>query len=74
MIWMDKVSAVVMMTKLHEASKTKCDMYFPMDMMSRIHAGPFSITLTSVVSRSGYTIRDFEIRMEGERRNVTHYW
>lgn len=74
MVWMDKVSAIVMMTKLNEASKTKCDMYFPMDLMSKIHTGSFSITLISVVTRCGYIIRDFELRMNGERRNITHYW
>ncbi|XP_044017951.1 tyrosine-protein phosphatase non-receptor type 7-like isoform X3 [Aphidius gifuensis] len=74
MVWMDKVSAIVMMTKLNEASKTKCDMYFPMDLMSKIQAGSFSITLISCVTRCGYIIRDFELRMNGERRNITHYW
>ncbi|XP_031827389.1 tyrosine-protein phosphatase non-receptor type 5 isoform X2 [Nomia melanderi] len=74
MIWSEKVPAVVMMTKLHEAAKTKCEAYFPLDKNSRIQAGPFTIIVNSVDTRNGYTVRDLELRFEGERRHVQHYW
>ncbi|XP_044580055.1 tyrosine-protein phosphatase non-receptor type 7-like isoform X1 [Cotesia glomerata] len=74
MVWMDKVSGVVMMTRLFEAAKAKCDVYFPLENNSRIQAGPFTITVTSITNRDGYMIRDIELRHENERRNVTHYW
>ncbi|XP_063974883.1 tyrosine-protein phosphatase non-receptor type 7-like isoform X1 [Diachasmimorpha longicaudata] len=74
MIWMDRVQAIVMMTRLYEASKTKCDVYFPLEISSRVQSGPFTIILNSIISRGGFTIRDLEIRHEGDRRQVTHYW
>ncbi|XP_033325043.1 tyrosine-protein phosphatase non-receptor type 5 isoform X1 [Megalopta genalis] len=74
MIWAEKAPAVVMMTKLHEAAKTKCEAYFPLDVNSRITAGPYTIIVTSIDARDGYTIRDLELRFEGERRHVQHYW
>ncbi|XP_076642669.1 tyrosine-protein phosphatase non-receptor type 7 isoform X2 [Halictus rubicundus] len=74
MIWAEKVPAVVMMTKLHEAAKTKCEPYFPLDKNSCMSAGPFTILATSIDTRDGYTVRDLEVRFEGERRHVQHYW
>ncbi|XP_076163419.1 tyrosine-protein phosphatase non-receptor type 7 [Ptiloglossa arizonensis] len=74
MVWAEKVPAVVMMTKLHEAAKTKCEAYFPLDNNSRIQTGPFTIIVTSLDTRDGYAIRDLELRYEGERRHVQHYW
>ncbi|CAK9816094.1 Receptor-type tyrosine-protein phosphatase R [Anthophora quadrimaculata] len=74
MVWADKVPAVVMMTKLHEAAKTKCEAYFPLDKNNRIQAGSFTIIVNSIDTRDGYTIRDLELRYEGERRHVQHYW
>ncbi|XP_015586539.1 tyrosine-protein phosphatase non-receptor type 5 isoform X3 [Cephus cinctus] len=74
MVWAERVPAIVMMTRLHEAAKTKCDAYFPLDINSRIQAGPFTVIVTSMENKDGYTIRDLELRFEGERRNVQHYW
>ncbi|XP_034191139.1 tyrosine-protein phosphatase non-receptor type 7 isoform X1 [Osmia lignaria lignaria] len=74
MVWADKVSVVVMITKLHEAAKTKCEAYFPQDKNGRVQAGNFTIIANSIDTRDGYTIRDLELRCEGERRHVQHYW
>ncbi|XP_043289982.1 tyrosine-protein phosphatase non-receptor type 5-like isoform X2 [Venturia canescens] len=74
MVWMDKATAIVMITKLFEASKTKCDVYFPLEVNSRIQAGAFTVILNSIDSRDGYTVRDLELRHEEDRRTITHYW
>ncbi|XP_014476085.1 PREDICTED: tyrosine-protein phosphatase non-receptor type 5-like isoform X1 [Dinoponera quadriceps] len=74
MIWADKVPAIVMITRLHEASKAKCDAYFPFDVNGRIHAGPFTVIVNYIDTRDGYTVRTMEIRHEGERRHLQHYW
>ncbi|XP_012221122.1 tyrosine-protein phosphatase non-receptor type 7-like isoform X1 [Linepithema humile] len=74
MIWAERVPVVVMITRLHEASKTKCDAYFPFDMNSRIQAGPFTVIVNYVDTRDGYTVRTMEIRHEEERRHLQHYW
>ncbi|XP_033223987.1 tyrosine-protein phosphatase non-receptor type 5-like isoform X2 [Belonocnema kinseyi] len=74
MIWAERVPTIVMMTRLQEATKTKCDVYFPVDENTRINAGPIEIMVLSVINRDGYTVRDLEIRHNGERRRVQHYW
>lgn len=74
MIWAEKVPAVVMITRLHEASKAKCDAYFPFDENSRIQAGAFTVIVNYIDMRDGYTVRTMEIRHEGERRHLQHYW
>ncbi|XP_019696095.1 tyrosine-protein phosphatase non-receptor type 7 isoform X2 [Harpegnathos saltator] len=74
MIWAEKVPAVVMITRLHEASKAKCDAYFPFEVNSRIQAGPFTVIVSYIDTRDGYTVRTIEIRHEGEKRHLQHYW
>lgn len=74
MIWSEKVPVIVMMTRLHEATKTKCDAYFPLDKNGRIQAGTFTVIVNSVEVKNGFTIREMEVRHENERRNVQHYW
>ncbi|CAD1476458.1 unnamed protein product [Heterotrigona itama] len=74
MIWAENVPAVVMITKLREATKTKCEAYFPLDKNSRIQAGSFAIIVNSIDAKEGYTIRDLELRYEGDKRHVQHYW
>ncbi|XP_066593724.1 tyrosine-protein phosphatase non-receptor type 5-like isoform X2 [Prorops nasuta] len=74
MVWAERVPAVVMITRLHEATKTKCDAYFPLDKNSRIQAGSFTVIVNTIDYRDGYSVRDLELRYEGERRNIQHYW
>ncbi|XP_011870959.1 PREDICTED: tyrosine-protein phosphatase non-receptor type 7-like isoform X2 [Vollenhovia emeryi] len=74
MVWVENVSAIVMITRLYETSKPKCEAYFPFDVNNRIQAGPFTIIVNYTDTRNGYTVRTMEIRNEGERRNLQHYW
>ncbi|XP_023288561.1 tyrosine-protein phosphatase non-receptor type 5 [Orussus abietinus] len=74
MVWAERATVVVMMTRLHEAAKTKCDAYFPLEKNTRVQAGAFTVIVNSVDVKDGYTVRDLEIRLEGERRIVQHYW
>ncbi|XP_011343564.1 tyrosine-protein phosphatase non-receptor type 5 isoform X3 [Ooceraea biroi] len=74
MIWAERVPVVVMITRLHEASKAKCEAYFPFDVNSRIQAGSFTVIVNCIDTRDGYVIRTMEIRHEGERRYLQHYW
>ena len=74
MIWAENVHAVVMITKLREATKTKCEAYFPLDKNSRMQAGSFTIIVNSIDAKEGYTVRDLELRHEGNKRHVQHYW
>ncbi|XP_029177631.1 tyrosine-protein phosphatase non-receptor type 5-like [Nylanderia fulva] len=74
MIWAEKVPVIVMITRLHEASKPKCDAYFPFDVNNRIQAGSFTIIVSCIDMKDGYAIRTLEIKHEGERRHLRHYW
>ncbi|XP_048516035.1 tyrosine-protein phosphatase non-receptor type 5-like isoform X2 [Athalia rosae] len=74
MVWAERVSTIVMMTRLHEATKTKCELYFPLEKGGRLHSGSHTIVVNSVESKDGYTIRELELGFEGERRHVQHYW
>jgi len=74
MIWAEKVPAIVMITRLYEASKPKCEAYFPFDANNRIQVGSFTIIVNYIDTRNGYTVRTMEIRHEGERRHLQHYW
>ncbi|XP_018397999.1 PREDICTED: LOW QUALITY PROTEIN: tyrosine-protein phosphatase non-receptor type 5-like [Cyphomyrmex costatus] len=74
MIWTEKVPAIVMITRLYEASKPKCEAYFPFDVNNRLQAGSFTVIVNYIDTRNGYTVRTMEIRHEGERRHLQHYW
>lgn len=74
MAWAERTPVIVMMTKLHEEDKTKCEAYFPLEINSRIQSGPFLIINNSMDHRGGYIVRDLEIRHEKERRIIQHYW
>ncbi|XP_025073224.1 tyrosine-protein phosphatase non-receptor type 7-like isoform X5 [Pogonomyrmex barbatus] len=74
MVWTEKVPVIVMITRLNEASKPKCETYFPFDVNSRVQAGSFTIIVNYIDARNGYIVRTMEIRHEGERRHLQHYW
>jgi len=74
MIWAEKVPAIVMITRLYEVSKPKCEAYFPFDVNNRFQAGSFTIIVNYIDTRNGYTVRTMEIRHEGEKRHLQHYW
>ncbi|KAJ8668173.1 hypothetical protein QAD02_009836 [Eretmocerus hayati] len=74
MAWAERSSAIVMMTRLFEAACTKCEPYFPLEINSRVQAGPFTVVLNSMDTRGGYTVRDLEIRLGNDKRTIQHYW
>ncbi|XP_046742171.1 tyrosine-protein phosphatase non-receptor type 7-like isoform X3 [Diprion similis] len=74
MVWSERVSTIVMMTRLYEATKTKCDPYFPLEKNGRMQAGTYTVVVNSVESKDGYMVRELELGYEGERRHVQHYW
>ncbi|XP_032454603.1 tyrosine-protein phosphatase non-receptor type 5 isoform X2 [Nasonia vitripennis] len=74
MAWAERTPVIIMITRLHEAAKTKCEAYFPLELNSRIQAGPFTVILNSMDTRGGYSVRDLEVRYENERRIIQHYW
>ncbi|XP_058800822.1 tyrosine-protein phosphatase non-receptor type 5-like [Phymastichus coffea] len=74
MAWAERAPVIVMITRLHEEAKTKCEAYFPLELNSRLQIGPFTIIVNAMDTRGGYTVRDLEMRFQNERRVIQHYW
>lgn len=70
MCWELRTATIVMMTKLEERTRIKCDQYWPSRGTETY--GMITVTLTDVQELATYCIRTFHINMGGscERREV----
>ncbi|XP_064213191.1 tyrosine-protein phosphatase Lar isoform X5 [Tribolium castaneum] len=71
MCWELKTATIVMMTKLEERTRIKCDQYWPTRGSETY--GNMNITITDVQELATYCIRTFQITKQGglnERREV----
>lgn len=59
MIWEQMSSVIVMLTKLEERGRRKCDQYWPERGMKNY--GPIQVTLKETLNMSHYTLRKFII-------------
>lgn len=73
MVWEQRVASVVMMTKLEERNRIKCDQYWP-NRGSEVY-GIMHVTLLDVVELATYTIRTFQISRNGvtEKREMRQF-
>eukprot|EP00918_Siedleckia_nematoides_P000141 GHVU01000288.1.p1 GENE.GHVU01000288.1~~GHVU01000288.1.p1 ORF type:complete len:284 (+),score=34.97 GHVU01000288.1:1057-1908(+) len=71
MVWHEQVPAIVMITKLKEKNKIKCESYLP-----EVHGkyGDIDVYLNSIEEKDGFTIRNITINYFGEKQDVTHFW
>ena len=60
MIWEQNTSSIVMMTKLEERSRLKCDQYWP-SKGSEVYGNTMQVTLVDFTELSTYSIRTFVI-------------
>ncbi|CAF1114162.1 unnamed protein product, partial [Didymodactylos carnosus] len=72
MIWQENVPVIVMITKLFEKNKSKCERYLPDDRA--ITYGPFHIKVLSVSYKTDFEIRRLCIEFENQTREVEHLW
>ncbi|CAF1424981.1 unnamed protein product [Adineta steineri] len=72
MIWQEHVPVIVMITRLFEKNKSKCERYIP-DSHSNQY-GPFHVEIKSTIYRNDYEIRRLIITFENEQREIDHYW
>ncbi|CAF1226377.1 unnamed protein product [Adineta ricciae] len=72
MIWETNSACIVMMTKLEERNRLKCDQYWP-SRGTEVY-GSIQVTLTDFIELSSYSIRTFTIAWTGhpEKREVRH--
>ncbi|XP_045464788.1 tyrosine-protein phosphatase Lar isoform X5 [Harmonia axyridis] len=70
MCWELKTATIVMMTKLEERTRIKCDQYWPSKGTETY--GSMSCTITDVQELATYCIRTFQIHKKGysERREI----
>ncbi|XP_055941285.1 receptor-type tyrosine-protein phosphatase R-like isoform X2 [Argiope bruennichi] len=71
MVWKEKSPLIVMITKLKEKMKVKCEPYIPdyQDCYEDIE-----VTVISVIPREGYTVRELLLRRGNETHTVHHFW
>lgn len=71
MCWEQRSSLIVMMTKLEERTRIKCDQYWP--SRGTESYGPMHVTLISVEEISVYCIRTFTLQRTGylDKREIT---
>ncbi|CAF4950143.1 unnamed protein product, partial [Rotaria sp. Silwood1] len=68
MIWQEHVPVIVMITRLFEKNKAKCERYIP-DSQA-IQYGPFQVQIKSISYQTDYEIRRLIIEFENEQREV----
>ncbi|KAK0069660.1 receptor-type tyrosine-protein phosphatase T-like isoform X1 [Biomphalaria pfeifferi] len=72
MLWEQSVEKVVMLTKLAENGKMKCEQYWPDD--GSIRFGDIKVTLMSTQNFADFTIRSIQLSKKGDNRlALTHY-
>ncbi|XP_078335029.1 tyrosine-protein phosphatase non-receptor type 5-like isoform X2 [Crassostrea virginica] len=74
MVWIEKSPIIVMITKLKEKAKTKCENYLPEDSETWCAFGDIEVKVDRVINKQGYTLRHLLLRSEGEVQHVLHYW
>ncbi|XP_069133891.1 tyrosine-protein phosphatase non-receptor type 5-like [Argopecten irradians] len=73
MVWAEKAPIIVMITKLKEKGRPKCESYLPEDYSSATF-GDIDVKVDRVVNRHGYSLRHLLLRSNGEIQHVLHYW
>ncbi|XP_048779447.1 tyrosine-protein phosphatase non-receptor type 5-like [Ostrea edulis] len=74
MVWIEKSPIIVMITKLKEKAKTKCENYLPEDNETWCAFGDIEVKVDRVLNKQSYILRHLLLRSEGEVQHVLHYW
>ena len=61
MIWNERVSSIVMITKLVERNKNKCELYFPADTAIAVDYNDIKVTVRHITYAQDYEIRQLQI-------------
>ncbi|XP_071984666.1 receptor-type tyrosine-protein phosphatase F isoform X1 [Engystomops pustulosus] len=73
MVWEQRTSTIVMMTRLEEKSRVKCDQYWPSRGTETY--GMIQVTLVDTVELATYTVRTFALYKNGscEKREIRQF-
>ncbi|RNA37685.1 Receptor-type tyrosine- phosphatase R [Brachionus plicatilis] len=73
-IWNENVSCVVMITKLYERNKNKCELYIPDQINKTEYYDSVKVTVNQVKAFEDYEIRMLTVSCNDETRTLYHYW
>ncbi|XP_072172202.1 tyrosine-protein phosphatase non-receptor type 5-like [Diadema setosum] len=71
MVWFTNAPVVVMVTKLKERKRSKCEMYWP---QGQGFYGPIDVTVEETIPKDDYILRIFTLKYLNESRQILHYW
>lgn len=75
MIWTEGVTSVVMITKLIERNKSKCELYIPDQVMQPMcYDDQIWVLVNHVAYFQDYEVRQLTVKCQDETRIVYHYW
>ena len=61
LIWQEKPVSIVMVTNLKEGTKSKCELYWPNNLMEHEEFGPFTVMLQSTQTFPDFVIRQLSV-------------
>jgi len=71
MVWHERTPCIVMMTRLKENNRVKCEPYLP---TREAQYGQIHVAVRMTTAKNGYYVRDLLLRHDNELRQVKHYW
>jgi receptor-type tyrosine-protein phosphatase R len=78
MVWAEHSPAIVMITKLWENGRPKCEAYFPHGEPGTCEAttsyGDITVSVRSVIDRDAYVIRELLVQRGSEKYSLLHFW
>eukprot|EP00038_Savillea_parva_P018381 m.23359 g.23359 ORF g.23359 m.23359 type:complete len:759 (-) comp4073_c0_seq1:89-2365(-) len=74
MLWEQNIKTIVMLTKLKEGTKQKCEPYFPAKANSTIRFESIEVTLKKTERKDGYVENTLILSRGGQQRTVTQFW
>eukprot|EP00036_Acanthoecidae_sp_10tr_P009730 CAMPEP_0182916138 /NCGR_PEP_ID=MMETSP0105_2-20130417/762_1 /TAXON_ID=81532 ORGANISM="Acanthoeca-like sp., Strain 10tr" /NCGR_SAMPLE_ID=MMETSP0105_2 /ASSEMBLY_ACC=CAM_ASM_000205 /LENGTH=646 /DNA_ID=CAMNT_0025053067 /DNA_START=32 /DNA_END=1972 /DNA_ORIENTATION=+ len=74
MLWEHDVKTIVMLTKLKEGEKAKCEPYFPKDRHTALPFESIEVSLQKCERKDGYIVNTLILRRDGEEKIVTQFW
>jgi protein tyrosine phosphatase len=75
MVWEPECAIIVMLTRLKEGPKKKCEQYFP-DLKGTTTYGDTAVTMESSESTAdgGLVVSELVLVRDGETKRATHFW
>lgn len=71
LMWNEKACIIVMITKLREKNKVKCEPYIP-DPYGKF--GELDVNVLSITPRDGYVVRELCLKKGNQCHQLTHLW